>query len=48
MAELIPGHALSGPTGTVDRKPGPSASRKEVIAIIAFILIAATGLFVAK
>jgi uncharacterized protein len=48
MAELIPEHALSGPTGTVDRKPGPRASRKEVIAIIAFILIAAAGLFVAK
>src|SRR5215472_5707718 len=48
MAELIPGHALPGSTGTVDRKPGHTASRKEVIAIVAFILIAAIGLFVAK
>jgi uncharacterized membrane protein YraQ (UPF0718 family) len=48
MAELIPEHALPGSTGTVDRKQGHAASRKEVIAIIAFILIAAIGLFVAK
>ena len=48
MAELIPEHVSPMPAETIDREPGQRVSRKEVIAVIAFILIAAIGLLVAK